>query len=97
MANQRRVIGLKEKAKIAIAAIKEQKTTRELSTQFKVHVTQIGVWKKKLLEEASEIFERDYKRFARARISATRIRTLPRDWTPEDGNRMAQKKAANFE
>ena len=61
MANQRRVIGLKEKAKIAIAAIKEQKTTRELSTQFKVHVTQIGVWKKKLLEESSEIFERDYK------------------------------------
>ena len=61
MAKQRRVIGPKEKAKVAIAAIKEQKTTRELSTQFKVHVTQIGAWKKRLLEEASEIFERDYK------------------------------------
>jgi len=60
-ANQRRVIGPKEKTNVAIAAIKEQKTTRELSTQFKGHITQIGVWKKKLLEEPSEIFERDYK------------------------------------
>jgi len=36
MAKQRRVIGSKEKAKVAIAAIKEQKTVRELS----VHVTE---------------------------------------------------------
>ena len=35
MTKQRRVIGPKEKAKVAIAALKGQKTTRELSTQFK--------------------------------------------------------------
>jgi len=61
MAKRRRVIGAKEKAKVAIAAIKEHKTTRELSTQFKVHVTQIGAWKKKLIDAAPEVFERDYK------------------------------------
>jgi transposase len=61
MAKQRRVIGSKEKAKVAIAAIKEQKTVRELSVQFKVHVTQVGAWKKRLLDEASGIFERDFK------------------------------------
>lgn len=61
MAKRRRAIGAKEKAKVAIAAIKEQKTARELSTQYEVHVTQIGSWKKKLIEAAPEIFERDYK------------------------------------
>ena len=61
MAKQRKVIGAKEKAKVAIAALREQKTTRELSTQFKVHVTQIGMWKKKLIELAPEIFERGYQ------------------------------------
>ena len=61
MAIRRKVIGAKEKAKVAIAAIKEQKTTRELSTQFKIHGTQIGAWKKKLIDAAPEIFERGYK------------------------------------
>lgn len=61
MAKQRRVIGPKEKATVAIAAMKEQKTARELSIQFKVHTKQIGSWKKRLLDEASGIFERDFK------------------------------------
>lgn len=61
MAKRRRVIGAKEKAKVALAAVKEQKTARELSTHFKVHITQVGAWKKKLIEAAPEIFERDYK------------------------------------
>lgn len=61
MAKARRIIGSKEKAKVAVAAIKEQKTTRELATQFKIHATQIGAWKKKLIDEAPTIFERDYK------------------------------------
>jgi putative transposase len=61
MAKRRKIIGAKEKAKVALAAVKDQKTARELSTQFKVHVTQVGAWKKKLIEAAPEIFERDYK------------------------------------
>lgn len=61
MAKRRRIIGAKEKAKVALAAVKDQKTARELSTQFKVHVTQVGAWKKRLIEAAPEIFERDYK------------------------------------
>lgn len=61
MAKRRRVIGAKEKAKVAIAALKEQRTARELSTQFKVHVTQVSAWKKRLIDAAPEIFQRDYK------------------------------------
>lgn len=26
-----------------------------------MHITQVGAWEKKLIEEAPEIFERDYK------------------------------------
>ena len=46
------------KAKVAIAAIKEQKTVSQLASQHSVHSTQIHAWKRQLLEGAAEIFER---------------------------------------
>ena len=60
MAGSRRRIGAKQKARAALAALKELKTVSELSSQFKVHSTQIHAWKKKLVESAPEIFERGY-------------------------------------
>jgi transposase len=44
------------KAKVALAAIKGDKTLVELSEQFKVHPNQIGQWRLDLLERASEVF-----------------------------------------
>ena len=44
------------KAKVALAAIKGDKTLVELSEQFKVHPNQIGQWRQELLERASEVF-----------------------------------------
>lgn len=44
------------KAKVALEAIKGEKTNAELSSLYSVHPTQIGMWKKKLLEEMSGIF-----------------------------------------
>jgi putative transposase len=40
-----------------LSAVKEIKTVSELSTQFKVHSTQIHQWKRQLLERAEEVFE----------------------------------------
>ncbi len=60
MAKQRKTIGAKQKAKVALEAIREQNTARELSTNYKIHTTQINSWKKKLIDEASEIFERGH-------------------------------------
>jgi transposase-like protein len=58
MTKRRKTFGASEKAKVAIAAIKEDKPLRELASKFQVHGTQISVWKKTLLDRASELFER---------------------------------------
>src|SRR5213596_2883224 len=44
------------KAKVALAAIKGDKTMVELSEQFKVHPNQIGQWRAELLERTAEVF-----------------------------------------
>jgi transposase len=46
------------KAKVALAAIKGDRTLAQLSEQFDVHVNQITIWKDQLLEGATEVFDR---------------------------------------
>ena len=47
------------KARVALEAIKERETVAQISKQFGVHPTQVNQWKRKLLEDAAEIFERE--------------------------------------
>ena len=45
------------KAKVALAAIRGDKTMAELAAQFDIHVNQIQTWRKQLLENAGEVFD----------------------------------------
>ena len=45
------------KAKIALEAIKAEKTVAELSSEYGVHPTQINKWKKQLQEDMPSLFE----------------------------------------
>jgi len=44
------------KAKVALEAVKGEKTMAQLSSEYGVHVNQIGQWQKRLLQELPEVF-----------------------------------------
>ena len=56
------------KARVALAAVKGDKTLAELASQFGVHATQISTWKQRLLEGSPDLFE-DRRRKQRAEAS----------------------------
>ena len=54
----RRNHGAAFKAKVALEALKGDKTLVELAERFEVHPNQITEWKKLLMERASEVFDK---------------------------------------
>lgn len=57
MTRRRRVFGAAFKAKVALAAVRGDKTTAQLASEFSVHTSQVTAWKKQLLEQAAGLFE----------------------------------------
>ena len=57
MTRKRRVFGAAFKAKVALAAVKGDKTTAQLASEFSVHTSRVTAWKKQLLEQAAGLFE----------------------------------------
>ena len=49
------------KAKVALAALRGDKTMPELAEQFDVHPNQIKEWRRKLMDQAGQLFDRGSK------------------------------------
>jgi len=64
MAKIRKSYSASFKAKVALEAIKKEKTISQLSSEYGVHPNQITQWRKHLLNELPDIFSKKRKKKA---------------------------------
>ena len=57
MAIKRRKFSNAFKARIALEALKGDKTTAELASEHRVHPSQVAAWKKQLKNSAADVFD----------------------------------------
>src|SRR3954447_12571933 len=90
MTTTRKQYSPKFKARVAIEAMRGEKTLSQLGSQFKVHPIQIAKWRKCALEQLPELFR---GRSQRAERGSYRRRAVRRNWAAEGGTGLAQKKS----
>lgn len=59
MRRQRRNHSPAFKAKVALAAVKGDRTVADLASRFEIHPNQVQTWKKQLLDSAAAVFDRE--------------------------------------
>lgn len=59
MSRHRKLHEASAKARVAVEAVKERETVAEIAKRFGVHPTQVNQWKRKLLDGAAGLFERE--------------------------------------
>jgi transposase len=62
MARPRRKFSASFKAKVALAAVKQEGTPSELACRFGVHATQVAQWQYQLEKSAPAVFSNERKR-----------------------------------
>lgn len=58
MSQNRKMHSKEFKAKVALEALKGVHSLSELAARYKVHPTQIAQWKRQLMQNAAQVFER---------------------------------------
>jgi transposase len=53
------------KARVALEALKGEKTTAQISSEYGVHATQVTQWKQELIQRSAELFAKSNNSMAR--------------------------------
>jgi transposase len=61
MGKKRKVHSPEFKAKVALAALKNEETTAQLASRFGIHPTMVSTWKRQLLDSAPDLFDKRHK------------------------------------
>jgi transposase-like protein len=77
------------KAKVALEALKGEKTMAELSSEYGVHPNQIRQWRQKLVDELPGVFS-DRRKKNDKEAEEVDIGALPSDWPTQGGVGLAQ-------
>jgi transposase-like protein len=73
MSKKRRSYSPQFKAKVALAALKNDEPIAELATRFEVHPTMINNWKRALVDSAADVFDKGRKTRKQAEAQADEL------------------------
>ena len=65
MSGKRRRFSGEQKAKIALEALRGDRTLQEIASKHQVHLNQVGAWKRQALEGLAEVFSKGAERRTR--------------------------------
>src|SRR5881275_1602009 len=91
MPKQRKNYSSDLKARVALEAIKGQKTANEIAAEYAVHPTQIAQWKKQALDGLPELFSTSTPE-ARNKRGSAHSQSLPTNRPTKSAGRLVGKK-----
>ena len=77
MSSKRRRFSGELKAKVALEALRDERTLQEIASQYQVHPNQVGAWKRQAVEGLAEVFSKGAERRTRDHESEEEAGTDP--------------------